>query len=54
MSLRSESSDDLLSIMDELDSDDERTHDKEDLIWWIKALHQKVRSMEENAERNAK
>jgi hypothetical protein len=36
--------------MDELDSDDERTHDTEDLIWWIKSLKQKVRS---NAERNA-
>jgi len=42
-----------LSIMDELDSDDERTHDTEDLIQWIKALQQKVRSLEENAERNA-
>jgi hypothetical protein len=49
-SSRSESSEDLLSIMDELDSDDERTHDTEDLIWWIKSLKQKVRS---NAERNA-
>ena len=39
--------------MDEFDSDDERTHDTEDLIQWIKALQQKVRSLEENAERNA-
>jgi hypothetical protein len=37
MSLKIESSDNhLLSIMDEFDSDNERTHDKEDLIWWIK------------------
>ena len=49
---RSELSEDQWSIMDELDSDDERTHDKEELIMWIKALQQKVRSMEENAERN--
>jgi hypothetical protein len=52
-SSRSGSSEDGLSIMDELDSDDERTHDTEDLIQWIKALQQKVRSLEENAERNA-
>ena len=39
--------------MDEFDSDNERTHDTEDLIQWIKALQQKVRSLEENAERNA-
>jgi hypothetical protein len=52
-SSRSESSDDVLSIMDELDSEDERTHNTEDLIQWIKALQQKVRSLEENAERNA-
>jgi hypothetical protein len=52
-SSRSESSDDVLSITDELDSDDERTHDTEDLIQRIKTLQQKVRSMEKNAERNA-
>jgi hypothetical protein len=58
-SSRSESSDDVLSIMDEFDSEDERTHNTkrthntEDLIQWIKALQQKVRSLEENAERNA-
>ena len=49
----SESSKEMLSIMDELDSDDEMTHNTEDLIQWIKALQQKVRSIEENAESNA-
>ena len=52
-SSRSESSDGVLSIMDEFNSDDEKTHHTEDLIQWIKALQQKVRSLEENAERNA-
>ena len=52
-SSRSASSDDVLSIMDEFNSDDERTHNTKDLIQWIKALQQKVRSLEENVERNA-
>ena len=39
--------------MDAIDSEDETTHNTKDLIQWIKALQQKVRSLEENAERNA-